>query len=194
MKKTLQLYALIICISLLTACSSTLSSTKFYLLPEPQSIEATAKEEIRHIAVMPVSIPSYLERSEILLKAKDSPSIIVSQDRRWAESLDSMIQRLVAISLSNELANNNAIALPLTSSFPADYKLSVDISLFEADLNSEASLNAYWSLRADSKTLAQGKFNKSLPVASSFEDLLQAQSALVQDMTKEIASEYRKLK
>ncbi len=195
MKKLSLLLTLILSLCLLCACSSSLSSTEFYLLPEPQRIEIASKESVqaKHIAIMPVGIPSYLERSEILLKAKDSPSITVSQDKRWAESLDSMIQRLVAISLSNELASNNVIALPLTSSFPIDYRLSVDISLFEADLNSEASLSAYWNLRADSKTIAQGKFNKSLPVSHSFEELLEVQSALIQEMTKEIARVYKEL-
>ncbi len=194
-KNSLSLLITFFLFSLLMGCSSSLSNTQFYLLPEPKStsLEEQSKEETKYIAVLPVLIPSYLERSEILLKSKNSTSLVVAQNRRWAESLDSMLQRLVAVSLSNEIMSSNTIAFPLNSTFPVDYKLSVDISLFEGNTNNEASVNAYWVLREENKTLAQGKFIKSMPVSASFEELLEVQSLLIQEMTMQIAEEYNKL-
>ncbi len=195
-KKILQFFALTLLFSFLTACSPSISKTQFYLLPEPQSLylENTDKAKAKHIAVMPVLIPSYLNRTEILLKAKNSSVVEVAQNKRWAEDLDTMLQRLVSISLSNELASENTFAFPLSVGFPIDYRLSIEISHFEGNFNSDANINAYWVLRENDKTLAQGKFIQSQPVSQTFESYLDTQSTLIQNLSKEIANEYKKLK
>ncbi len=186
MKKLYLACTLLLCI-ILSACAST-SLPTFYLLPSTNLIEITEKTNEKTIGVLPITLPSYLLRPQIVTKNIETSQVEISELHRWGEDLDDAFQRVLSTSLSSQLANKGYAAIPLRMGYPVDFRLLVDVISFEGSLNSEATLNAYWILRNDTKILSQGSFYKSTPAGATYNELVISQSNLIDALAIDISN------
>ncbi len=180
----------IMCVLFLTACSShNLQNTNFYVLEAPM-IEDTFSEVHTKIGVLPINLPSYLDRQQMVLRDENSTQVRIDEYNRWAEHLDNAFLRVLIAALSNELDSENIGVSELTMGIPVDEKLAVSVNSFEGSIGGSVSLNAVWTFTQSSETLLEGHFNSSISAGNDYNSLVSAQSALIQQLAKDIAAKY----
>ncbi len=186
MKNLYLVCTLLLCI-FLSACAST-SLPTFYLLPNFNPIEVTEKANEKTIGILPISLPSYLLRPQIVTKNVATSQVEISEFHRWGENLDDAFQRVLSTSLSSKLLDKNYTAIPLRMGYPVDCRLLIDVISFEGSLDSDVALNAYWLLRNDSKILSQGSFYKSIPAGATYNELVISQAKLIDALADDIVT------
>ncbi len=177
---------LIVLLSSLSACSSSSVPVKYYLLSAPEALSINETSNHR-IGILPVRMPTYLQRTQMVLRESDKAEVRIDEFNRWAEDLPLAFQRVLSIALTNELASSGTSASPLRLGFPVDYKLTIDIRNFEGDLQKNVILDASWILQENSDILLEGNFKKTLSVGSTYQDLITIQGELIEELAKEIA-------
>lgn len=130
------------------------------------------------IAVLPVSIPAYLNRPQIVMREKGS-RLLISENHRWAENLDKAVSRVLASSLTDNLTAVNGVAVPLKLGIHADYTLQVDISRFEGNLNEYLELDAFWTLQKNGVKILQASFYKKIETGRGYSELVNAYGTLI---------------
>lgn len=177
---------------LLCSCSHISFPTNVYVLDVSSENSKMFSNEIRKgsgpvIAIMPISIPSYLNRPQIVLREKGS-KILISENHRWAENLDKAMGRVLATSLTDNLAQINGVAVPLKLGLHPDYTIQLDVSRFEGNINSFLELDAFWTLQKNGKKILQANFYKKIETRDGYSGLVKAYGDLIyflaEDMVK----------
>lgn len=138
-------------------------------------------------AIMHISIPSYLNRPQIVLREKGS-KIYIDERHRWGENLDKAVSRVLSNALTNNLVSINGVAVPLKLGMHPDYTIQLDISRFEGALDEYLELDAFWTLQKGGAKIIQASFYKKIPVKGDYSGFVQGYgeliSLLAQDMVK----------
>lgn len=139
--------------ALLVACASSPPMHYYTLAEMPAPSRLTVPENTAPIRLDRVTIPTELDRSQIVRRVGPTQLQIVENDR-WAAPLDETIRRV----LSNDLAARlppGAVANPNEPSIGAKRQsLAVDISEFYGDPSCTVTLRASWTLKqSDSQSL-----------------------------------------
>lgn len=138
-------YSLLMALTMQTACLGNSPKASFFLL-EPQIGPQTESPVTADwaLAVAPVKIPPYLQRSQ-LVTALGQNGYRLDEMNRWAESLDDNITRVMLQDLTGLLA---ADVVPAASrrGKQALYQLSVTVLEFHIDPQGRANLSAQWQI------------------------------------------------
>ncbi len=119
--------------------------THFYVLDATaQPVEKTAASTLV-IALEPIEIPKYLDRSQIVSRSGDN-QLEVASFHQWGGGLTDNISRVMAENLSRTLANDHVYTLPDRGLKRPDYRLLVTLLRFEADKDNRLLLDARWRL------------------------------------------------
>jgi uncharacterized lipoprotein YmbA len=122
-------------------------TTRFFVLsPEPgaDSVGLVAGGPL--LAVGPVTIPRYLDRSVIVTRVGPNQVDPLGNDR-WAEPLAGMIQQTLALDLAAALGARRYVLYPWPRDQQPDIVVEVDVLRFETDPTRTARLDALWRLR-----------------------------------------------
>ena len=98
-------FFLLIAIVILSGCTTTgpghREIPRYYVLTSSalDSSAAPSKNSVR-LAIMPILLPGYLERPQIVTRSNQITNIRVNDYDRWGEELSSGIERIIAISLA----------------------------------------------------------------------------------------------
>ena len=133
------------CFLFLVGCGST-KPAKFYAL-SPMSTgmnQATTHGGAVSVRLDPVKIPDYLDRPQIVLRSGRN-ELVVSEYNRWAGSLPDDFARVLAENLMTLLAGDN-VAVTTQRRISSDYRLNVDVLLFDIMPDGLVQLRASWSL------------------------------------------------
>ena len=184
------LSALVIALAL-TGCSlpaqlKSSPSVRYYVLSSPLPEGSTS--ENAGIGVLPVTLPGYLTRQQIVLREADGVNITINEFDRWGESLSQGISRV----LCDSLAVRGIPALPLRTGAKVDTKLMLDVRRLDGPLEGNVTLDVVWRLQRDGSVLMSGHVVKSRPAGESIESMVEAQSLLVQDLAAAIANAVRR--
>jgi uncharacterized protein len=139
--------------ALLAACASS-PPLHYYTLTEiPAASRLTEPAGMQPIRLDRVTIPTELDRSQIVRRL-DSTQLQIVEDVRWAAPLDETIRR----TLSNDIAARlpqGAVANPNEPSVGEKRRsLAVDVSEFYGDPGCAVTLRAAWTLKqSDSDSL-----------------------------------------
>lgn len=161
------------------------SNVRYYVLSStlpPDSASAEAS-----VGVLPVALPGYLNRQQIVLRDADGVSISIRNYDRWGESLSMGISRV----LCDTLAAKGVSALPMRIGAKMKDKLMLDVRRLDGALGGDAVLDVMWRLQRDGETLQSGHMVKRRPAGNSIESIVNAQSQLVQDLAASIAARIR---
>jgi len=171
---------------LLSGCSFSLPLTgdrdevRYYVLtaPNPSGIEPAGGR----LGVMPVSLPGYLSRPQLVVREDDGVNIAVSDFDRWGEELGRGVARVLCDTLSAE----GISAVPLRTGVQVDAKLMLDIRRLDGSLGGDIVLDAVWTLQKGRTVYQSGRVLEKLPAGKSLRSMVEAQSALVQELARKI--------
>ncbi len=129
--------------------------TRNYLLTAGSPGVATASEIT--VGVGPVSLPAYLDRSEVVVRVSENELSILG-GHRWAESLDSNFRRVLAENVGAMAGTRNILEFPWPADTKLDYRVTVDVERFEPNDAGFAVLIARWRMQnGDGQQLASGR-------------------------------------
>lgn len=172
----------------LSGCSLSLPFTgpaktvRYYVLSAPTPAAGQLNE--KSIGVLPVTMPGYLSRPQLVVREDDGVTIRINDFDRWGEEPGTGVARV----LCETLASLGRSAVPLRTGTQVDSRLMLDIRRFDGPLNGNVTLDAVWTLQKDKKILRSGRFVAQRPSGRTLESMVEAQSDLVQTMARDIAA------
>ncbi|WP_333879356.1 PqiC family protein [Methylobacter sp.] len=132
--------------TLLSACIST-PPTQFYILEplsEP-SPSATITEKKRQIGIGPISIPTLLERKQIITRLPDN-SIKIAEFHQWASPLKDNVAQVLTHNLAMLQTNDFIRAYPWSAYGAVDYRIIIDIIRFDTCPEQSVNFEANWAI------------------------------------------------
>ncbi|MGN1038920.1 MAG: membrane integrity-associated transporter subunit PqiC [Mailhella sp.] len=153
----------------------------YYILSSPMPQKLFSGKTA--IGILPVSLPGYLSRQQIVLREADGVSIKVHEFDRWGENLSQGIGRV----LSDTLTSRGIPALALHAGTKVTDKLLVDIRKFDGPLKGSLMLDAVWRIQRNGEVVTSGHIVKSSPAGESIAAMVEAQSLLIQELASDIA-------
>ena len=178
----------------LAACASAPIEVHEYVLAS-LAAEAGSREggSDPSIGVGPVSLPGYLQRSEIVTRVGPN-ELRRSDTERWGEDLDRGLARVLAVNLSHQVPSTRVRGYPSQEAGPLDYRVHVAVWRFEGDASGAVSLEARWSVRRNGESVPFATREVSLGeqgASSASADSVDAMSRAALRLSEEIAAVIR---
>ena len=144
------------------------------------------------LGVGPVTIPVYLDRPSIVVRA-GGDEVRLSSHHHWAEPLKDGIARILAENLATMVPTDAVVVFPWRSPWIVTYRVTMEILRFDGPLGGPVILNARWRLLdGEGKEIVLKAVALSEPAGDrSHAALVAAQSRLIAGVSRDIASEIR---
>lgn len=172
----------------LGGCGESVPS-RYYVLNAMAPLESEMPAEGRTLSVMPVNLPEYLNRPDVVRRDTDNRLDLAAADR-WAEPLDINLTRVITEDLAHLLQDDGYIVVP-AGLREAELTLEVQVLRFERSAEGNAVLAALWQIR-DTESGRQVELRRSSfqrPVAGDdFEAVISAMNRLTHQLSFEIAN------
>jgi uncharacterized protein len=140
------------------------------------------------LAIGPVTIPDYLDRSEIVTRSSRNQLTLAEFDR-WGGSVATDINRVLAENLSLQLASQGVSVVMWRTTAPVRYKIPISFTRFEAS-GEMVVLWAQWNI-VDQEENTSAVVRESIttkPVAGKmYRDVVAAMSDALADLSGDIA-------
>jgi uncharacterized protein len=179
------LMALVLCLS---ACTGKSATSKFYALsPLPKSQQGAAEETA--IGVLPVVMPDYLDRPQIVTRVSEN-EVKLDEFSRWAGNLKENFYTVIVDNLATLLNTDKVIKTMQNPGIPVTLQVGVEVIQFDGTLGGDVVLIAKWGLFEEgAKKLIYGKRSsiEELTGAPTYEAFVAAQSRAVAALSREIA-------
>lgn len=180
---------------LMSACSvlpAQKDTTQFFILTSaspsaPESAHDPSRRELS-IGLGPINFPGYLKRREVVTRL-NGDQLNLSDNKRWAESLDANFQSVLSQDLGMQLATQRIILFPWYGRPDIDYQIEVQVHRFDTDADNRSHLHARWIIK-DGKTgreLVAKESNISSAVSTSDSAGSEALSGNVNTLSENIA-------
>jgi hypothetical protein len=124
--------------------------TRFYTLSATAS--PIANTSTLSIAVGPVSVPTMVDREEIVV-SMSSNEVHLDELHRWAAPLSENLARTVADYLVAMLGTPRVSLFPQKAAADAAYRVAIEVQRFESMPGTSVRLDATWTVRQ----MAEGK-------------------------------------
>ena len=186
------LLALSVCLS---ACAGKSASSKFYVL-SPLPLSTLSGAEGSTIGVLPVNLPDYLDRPQIVTRVSEN-ELNLDEFNRWAEPLRDNFYRVLVENLSTLLTSAKVIETAQRAKLPVTLYVGVEVAQFDGTLGGDVVLTAKWGLitsEGGKLLLAKRSSFKEPTGTATYEALVAAQSRAVAAFSREIAEAIRSLK
>jgi uncharacterized lipoprotein YmbA len=132
--------------TLLSACLST-PPTHFYILEplsEPPPLSSTTVKK-RLIGIGPVSIPTLLERKQIVTRLPDN-SIKIAEFHQWASPLKDNVAQVLTHNLATLQTGDLIRTYPWSAYGAVDFRVIIDIIKFDTRPEQAVNLEANWAI------------------------------------------------
>jgi hypothetical protein len=164
---------------------------RFYVLSAAVPEPATRRPGLV-VGVGPVTLPDYLDRSQLVTRYGDH-RLALAEASRWAEPLEPMVARVLRDDLVATLGAERGIDHPWARNLAPALVVEVDFEQFERDSVGTALLDARWRVRHGADVRV-GRARLSEPSASmTSEDAVAAMSRVLGRLAGEIAAAARDL-
>ena len=182
--------ALGLAVATFTGCATS-PTPKFYTLEAPVQPAGNADFSV---IVAAVTVPDIVDRPQLVLRIAAN-EVMLSEQARWAESLKSLIPRVLAANLALSLGDAYVSAYPQAIGSEADYLVVVDIQRFESVPGEAATVEAQWEVRMTQGKSASQRNGRSIvrePVQGSDVDaLVAAHGRALAQISRDIAEAVR---
>ncbi len=175
---------------LLSACTTTSSTARFYQLAPIATDAAPDEPGATVLALGPVTFPDYLKRPQ-MVKRSSSTSIGIDEFNRWAEPLDESMPRILAENI--DALMSDLVVVPFTNrAVVADARLYATVSRFDSDASGRTVLMVQWGItRTERGVSVAPRTDRYVTQATPAEDpaaIAVAMSDLVEQFSREIAA------
>ncbi len=180
------------CAFLLAGCVfGTSEPSVFYTLRAETGQVAVSKTRAS-VGVVEVGVPGTIGNPQIVLNGEQTMQLDVSETNRWGEPLSTLFQRTLVNDMIGYLPN--AFVKPKTySSEQFKYTVLVDIDQMTGTLGGDAVLSVWWQINNRSGyRLAREYHVFTAPAGDTYESYVAAQSRLVNELAKRIATKVGK--
>jgi len=180
--------------AVVTGCGTSPPS-HFYTLsptaarPASDSEKSAATSSNLSVSVGPVSIPSVVDRPEIVLSTGTN-EVRLDEFNRWASPLQDNLARVIAENLAVMLRTPRVSMFPQTLSADAGYRVAIEVLRFDSAPGKSATLDVVWIVRAKDGKTQTGRTNVVEKVpdnSNSFDALAAAHSRAVARLSQDIA-------
>jgi uncharacterized protein len=146
------------------------------------------------VGVGPVEFPGYLKRPEIITRVS-SDQVKLSEDKRWAEPVDSNFQAVLGQDLAQMLETPQVVMFPWYGTAHVDYQVEVQVIRFDASSDGQSVLTARWVIKGGTKrdVLYATETTVSSPVAADDAAATAALSRDVSLLSRQIADRISRL-
>lgn len=171
----------------------TRQATRLYTLgtAEPASSNAASPRTRKPtIGVGPVTVPTYLDRSQILVRVGPRRLQPLPFDH-WAEPLEENVARVLVHNLAVLTGSDAVYGYPWPRDQAPPVQLHVTVERFDAGLGGEAVLVALWGWRdgeGNPLSAAERSVYRRPVAGNSADDLVAAMSRLVEDLSRRAVS------
>jgi uncharacterized protein len=132
---------------LVSGCARSPAAHFYLLIPLPALGEVAPVQASRAwIEVLPVQIPDYLDRHQIVTRS-GSNAIEVAEYQRWGGSLSENMTAVLAEDLGNNLSSQRVFPAPGIGGAKPDYLVAVQVLRLEAIPGEHLLLKVRWSIR-----------------------------------------------
>jgi uncharacterized protein len=125
-------------------------STQFFILT---SRSGSTASDSRHgvgrelsVGLGPINFPGYLKRREVVTQVGNG-QVELSDNKRWAESLDSNFQRVMSQDLAMDLGSQRVVLFPWYGRPDIDYQVEIQVHRFDIDSENRSHLDARWIIK-----------------------------------------------
>ncbi len=178
------------CAGFLGSCGG--GKEKFYRLSAADAAATGGSSSGLSVAVGPVSLPSYLDRAELVF-ASGPNEFQVPSNALWIGSLQENISRTMAADLGATLGSRN-VRSSLGVGFKPRYRVALDVKQFHGISGQEAILDLSWRVQsgAGGQTISRqsGSFRERI-VGDGYAAVVRAESALLDQAAHAIAGSLR---
>lgn len=194
--KTMNKWTLLFCcVLLLTGCIGRKSPevTYYSLLTMEQlgEVNAISSHPELRLGIGPVTIPDSLKRSQVATRQHGN-QYEFDEFNRWSGLLERDLAMVLGDNLGALLNVKKIGTFPWLDYFTPTYRVVIDIQRFDGSLDGDAVLDARWAVAdAEGKEfLAGGKIILRQPLqGAGYAGLVKAESLLVAELSKKVASE-----
>ena len=164
----------------------TSKSAKFYT-QSPVAAEAISTEYKAYVGINKLQLPKYIDRPQIVTQQKDSAQVTISEYNRWVEYPSVLATRVLTEDLNNLLPAAK-IKINLLKGEQFDKLIAVEIIEATAVLGDKAELIAWYTIKNHSgKELAQQKFEATVQIGKTYDDVAKGYSQLLAQLSQAIA-------
>jgi uncharacterized lipoprotein YmbA len=145
------------------------------------------------VAVGPIALPAYLDRSGIVVR-RPGDEIVISTDHRWGEPLGDGVARVLAENLAVMVPTDAVAVFPWKTPWTPHVRVTVDIVHLDGPLSGPVVLAARWRLLDErGKVLAMHAVTLQEPVTTpTHAGLVAAQGRALTALSRDIAAEIRR--
>jgi uncharacterized protein len=163
---------------------------RFYTL-QPTATAVDAPPAGYAVLVGPVSVPPAVDRPQFVVQVTAN-RVEIDEFNRWAAPLNDIIARTVAADLATLLGTRDVAAAPLAS-FPAAYRVTINVQRFDTVQGDAALLDAVWTINrtADGNTRSGHTVARQALQREDLDDVAAAHSRALATLSADIAAEIR---
>lgn len=181
----------VLCASLLAACGQSPVIQLYQLRAEPPQAVATRTEGAAVWQLLPLQLPSYLDR-EAVLQPQGQAGLGAVPGARWAEPLRDAVPRLLLADLASLRGASSVFIGPLPPGLKAQQQLRVELTRLDAEADGSAVvLTGRWWLQDPSGASAPQVHELRLRAPASgtgVEGLVAAHRQVLWQLAQAIAS------
>jgi uncharacterized lipoprotein YmbA len=184
---------------MLVGCTGASGPSTFYMLRSMESpresVSTTAGEKSVSVLVGPITMPGYLDRTQMVTVAGKN-EMAMDEFNRWAESLQDGFCRVLVEDLSWLLNTPEVYRYDRGGSSSADYQVVIDVTRFDAVPQGDAHLIAFWIVSAKdngSPRITRKSVFRAPVSETGFSGVVEAQNQTLTVFSREIAAAIQSL-
>jgi uncharacterized lipoprotein YmbA len=193
------LWVLLAVLPLVVAGCGTSKPSQLYLLRPLRASEVgvptTADKVALSVLIGPVTLPAYLDRTQVVTLAGDH-ELVSDEFIRWAEPLQENFSRVLVENLSLLLNTPEVYAFDRRGSTPVDFQIIIDVTRFDTVAQGDAYLTAFWRVVGKGSKAPIIKRKSVFHTAASsagITQILDAQNQTLTEFSRELAAAIQSL-
>jgi len=191
---SLSVYIIIAIMALVCSCLGRSPQTNFYKLSPLKEIKPEHPLSRNFsIAIGPVTIPSEIDRPQIILRDHES-RVKMSEYHRWSAPLQEDIASVLSSNLSLLLGTDRILPRNQESLFPFTHFIALHINQFDAQWKREVILDVTWSIQKDQNPdplIIKRTVIREPVLSDDYEGLVAAQSKALSGLSRQMAASVR---
>jgi uncharacterized protein len=136
------LVALVVAVASTGGCLGQSTPARYYVLAGVQREAATNPPPGPELGIGPVTLPRYLERTNIVTRR--GTELEIAEFERWGELLSESVPRAIGAHLATLLGTEHIAVFPWSGVPNIEHQIVIDVIRFDGQLGGDVVLEARW--------------------------------------------------